>query len=59
MEEIKIPIDLNVSEALAIVCMGMVEIYLNGHPDHDMRVSVREDGTTRYRLVKKDEPCCD
>lgn len=43
----------------ARLCMAVVEDFLNTHPDFDMRVRERDDGTLQYSVVMKGEPCCD
>ena len=48
---------MTVDEHMAAAAMKQVELFLNTHPDYDMRVRERDDGTIEYRLVKKDAPC--
>ena len=57
MSSVTVPVTLEVDEPTARACMTMVEIFLANHPDYDMRVMQNQDGTDRYRLVRKDEPC--
>lgn len=52
-----VPVSFEVDEPLARVCIALVEMFLNQHPDYDLRVMQREDGTCRYSVVVMDEPC--
>ena len=55
--EARIPIRVEPDEATARICIALVEAFLNAHPDYDLRVMEREDGTTRYSVVMMNEPC--
>lgn len=55
--EVKIPVLFEPDEAMARMCMAIVESFLNAHPDYDLRVMEREDGTNRYSVVMMNEPC--
>ena len=56
METLQVQILPQVSESAARFAAVLLEIFLQEHPDHDLRVLDTPDGPS-FRVVKKDEPC--
>ena len=46
-----------VDEETARAAAALLSLYLQQHPDHDLRVIDMGDGSCSYRVVRKDEPC--
>lgn len=55
--KITVNVGISVDESTARAAASLLEIFLRDHPDHDLRVVDMGDGTSGFRVVRKDEPC--